>query len=214
MLIIALTGSIGTGKSATARMFANLGVPVYDADAAVHDLYDKGGAAVAPVEAAFPGVARQGRIDRDALSARVLGDPNAIKRLEAIVHPLVHRQEAEFLRRQAGAGARMVVLEIPLLFETGGESRADAVVVTSVAADVQRQRVLERSAMNEEKYRSIVSRQLADTDKRRRAHFVVDTGHGFAAARRQVCDIVRALAAMPGTAWHRRARAAASAASN
>jgi len=198
MLIIGLTGSIGTGKTATAAMFSKLGVPVHDADAAVHRLYDRGGAAVEPVEAAFPGVVTDGRIEREKLSARVVGDRAALRRLESIVHPLVREEEKAFLAAQRANRARLVVLEIPLLFETGGETRCDVTVVTSAPPEIQRERVLERPGMTEEKFAAILAQQMSDQEKRRRAHFIVETGYGFAAAEKQVADIVRALAGLPG----------------
>lgn len=191
MWILGLTGSIGMGKSATARMFRALGVPVHDADAAVHALYR--GAAVAPVEAAFPGVARDGAIDRAALGARVLGDPEAMARLEAIVHPLVHAEEQAFLARARASGARLVVLDIPLLFETGGVGRTHAVAVVSAPKGVQRARVLARQGMTEDKFETILAKQMPDAEKRRRAHFVIDTGRGFSSAAHQVAGVVRAL---------------------
>ncbi|MFG1412555.1 dephospho-CoA kinase [Xanthobacter sp. VTT E-85241] len=191
MWILGLTGSIGMGKSATAGLFRAEGVPVYDADAAVHALYR--GEAVAPVEAAFPGVTRDGVIDRPALSARVLGDAAAMKRLEAIVHPLVRAQEMAFLAKARAAGARLVVLDIPLLFETGGERRVHAVAVVSAPAAVQKRRVLERSGMTPERFEAILAKQLPDSLKRARAHFLIDTGRGFDSARHQVRGIVRAL---------------------
>lgn len=191
MWILGLTGSIGMGKSATAGLFRALGVPVHDADAAVHALYR--GAAVAPVEAEFPGVARDGVIDRAALGARVLGDAAAMARLEAIVHPLVHAEEQAFLARARAAGARLVVLDIPLLFEAGGAARTDAVAVVSAPKDVQRARVLARQGMTAEKFEAILAKQMPDADKRRRAHFVIDTGRGFASAAHQVAGVVRAL---------------------
>ncbi|MFH1555410.1 MAG: dephospho-CoA kinase [Pseudomonadota bacterium] len=191
MWILGLTGSIGMGKSATAGLFRAEGVPVYDADAAVHALYR--GEAVAPVEAAFPGVAKGGAIDRPALSARVLGDAAAMKRLEAIVHPLVRAQEMAFLAKARAAGARLVVLDIPLLFETGGERRVNAVAVVSAPAVVQKRRVLERPGMTPERFEAILAKQLPDSLKRARAHFLIDTGRGFDSARHQVRGIVRAL---------------------
>ncbi|MDI4665128.1 dephospho-CoA kinase [Xanthobacter autotrophicus] len=191
MWILGLTGSIGMGKSATARLFRAMGVPVHDADAAVHALYR--GTAVAPVEAAFPGVTRDGAIDRAELGARVLADPQAMGRLEAIVHPLVRAEEEAFLAKAGSAGARLVVLDIPLLFETGGCARVDAVAVVSAPKAVQRARVLERPGMTEAKFEAIVEKQLPDAEKRRRAHFVIDTGRGFPAAAHQVAGIVRAL---------------------
>lgn len=191
MWILGLTGSIGMGKSATAGLFRAEGVPVYDADAAVHALYR--GEAVAPVEAAFPGVTRDGAIDRPSLSARVLGDADAMKRLESIVHPLVRAQEMAFLAKARAAGARLVVLDIPLLFETGGEKRVDAVAVVSAPGDVQQARVLERPGMTGERFAAILAKQLPDSLKRARAHFLIDTGRGFDSARHQVRGIVRAL---------------------
>lgn len=191
MWILGLTGSIGMGKSATAAMFRSFGVPVHDADAAVHMLYR--GAAVEPVEAAFPGVVRDGVVDRAALGARVLGDAAAMARLEAIVHPLVGAQELEFLARARGRGARAVVLDIPLLFETGGSRRTHAVVVVSAPAEVQRGRVLDRPGMTQDKFHAILAKQMPDAEKRRRAHFIVDTGRGFEAARHQVAGVLRAL---------------------
>lgn len=198
MWILGLTGSIGMGKSATASMFRGFGVPVHDADAAVHRLYR--GAAVAPVEAAFPGVARGGVIDRPALAARVLNDPDAMARLEAIVHPLVGAEERAFLERARANGARMAVLDIPLLFETGATRRAHAVAVVSAAPEVQHGRVLDRPGMTEEKFAAILAKQMPDAEKRRRAHFIIDTGRGFEAARHQVAGVMRALSG-PGRRW-------------
>lgn len=192
MWILGLTGSIGMGKSATAAMFRDMGVPVHDADAAVHLLY--AGAAVAPVEAAFPGVTRDGAIDRPALSARVLNDAAAMARLEAIVHPLVRAEENKFLDAARRAGARLAVLDIPLLFETGGDRRVDAVAVVSAPIAVQRARVLDRPGMTEARFEAILAKQMPDAEKRRRAHFVIDTGRGFEAARHQVKGVARALA--------------------
>jgi dephospho-CoA kinase len=196
MLVLGLTGSIAMGKSTTAAMFRALGVPVHDADAAVHALY--GAAAVAPIEAAFPGVAVDGRIDRQRLASLVVGDAVALARLEAIVHPLVRAAERDFLARAAAAGARRVVLDVPLLFETGGAARVDAVVVVTAPAAVQRERVLRRPGMTEERLAAILARQLPDAEKRRRAHFLIDTSGDFDAAARSVAAIVRAVAAMPG----------------
>lgn len=192
MLVLALTGSIGMGKSTTAGFFRELGVPVHDADAAVHRLYS--GEAVPLIEAAFPGTTTDGHVDREKLGAAVIGRPDAMKRLEAIVHPLVGRAERDFRSRAAAAGHQLVVLDIPLLFETGGETRVDAVVVVSAPKSVQRERVLARPGMTPEKLDGILARQIPDPDKRRRAHFVVDTGHGLEAARRQVASVVKALA--------------------
>lgn len=196
MIKLGLTGSIGMGKSATAVMFAAEGAPVYDADAAVHALYGVGGAAVVPVSAAFPGVAPEGFIDRALLGQRVLGDPEALKRLEAIVHPLVGRHRLDFFT--SAGDAPVVVLDIPLLFETGGERMVDAVAVVSAPADVQRARVLARPGMTVEKLDAILARQTPDADKRDRADFIVDTGQGFDHARERVRDI---LATLRDPAW-------------
>lgn len=196
MLVLGLTGSIAMGKSTSAAMFRALGVPVHDADAAVHALY--GGAAVGPVEAAFPGVAVDGRIDRERLASHVVGDAAALARLEAIVHPLVRAAERDFLARAVASGARRVVLDVPLLFETGGAARVDAVVLVTAPAAVQRERALRRPGMTEERLAAILARQMPDAEKRRRAHFVVDTSGDFAAAARAVAAILRAVAAMPG----------------
>ncbi|OXT02246.1 dephospho-CoA kinase [Notoacmeibacter marinus] len=187
---IGLTGSIGMGKSTTAKMFAAQGVPVHDADAVVHRLYGKGGAAVEPVGAAFPGTVRDGAIDRAALRAQVVGDDAAMKRLEAIVHPLVRAEEEAFLQQAQIDGAPFVLFDIPLLYETGGDSRMDAVVVVTAPADEQRRRVLERGTMSEAEFETILARQVPDAEKRRRARFIVDTGNGMDAARRQVRRIV------------------------
>jgi dephospho-CoA kinase len=193
MKIIGLTGSIGMGKSTTAAMFAAEGVPVYDADAEVAAIYQPGGAAVAPLEAAFPGVTNDGGVDRAALSAKVVGDHEAMDRLNRIVHPLLGASRAEFFRKASEAKADLVVLDIPLLFETGGERNVDAVVVVSAPAEVQRKRVLSRDGMSEAKLDGILARQVADVEKRARAHFVVDTGEGMEHARAQVRDILTAL---------------------
>jgi dephospho-CoA kinase len=201
MLIIGLTGSIGMGKTETAKMFARHGVPVCDSDAMVHALYERGGAAVAPVEATFPGVAVDGRIDRERLSREVLGKRDALKKLEAIVHPLVGLAQREFLQRAAASGAAMVVLDIPLLFETGGEKRVDVTVVVSAPADVQRKRVLARPGMTAEKLDAILQKQMADSEKRSRADFVVDSGHGLAHAEAQVVAIIQQLKHRPGQIW-------------
>ena len=195
MFVLGLTGSMGMGKSTTAKFFAEEGVPVHDADAAVHRLYE--GAAVAPIEAAFPGVTTAGKVDRMKLSARVAGDPEALKRLEAIVHPLVRAAEQKFLADAANSGAPVAVLDIPLLYETGGEKRCDAVVVVSAPAEVQRTRVFERPGMTQEKFTALLARQLPDDEKCRRADFVVDSSRGFDAARAQVRDILRRIATMP-----------------
>ena len=203
MIRLGLTGSIGMGKSTTAGFFRAAGVPVHDADATVHALYS--GAAVAPIAAAFPPllrdgtlehVVRDGAVDRVALGARVLGDAEALARLEAIVHPLVHAAEAAFLAAARAAGHGLVVLDIPLLFETGAATRTDAVVTVTAAPEVQRARVLARPGMTEAKLAQILARQMPDADKRRRSHFLIDTGRGLDAARRQVEAVLRACRGM------------------
>ncbi|MCP9231082.1 dephospho-CoA kinase [Mesorhizobium sp. LMG 17147] len=200
MIVLGLTGSIGMGKSTTAKMFAEAGVPVHDSDEAVHRLY--AGKAAPLVEAAFPGITRSGAVDRAALAARVLGDAPALKRLEAIIHPLVRADADAFLAENRAAGAPLAVLDIPLLFETGGGNRVDKVVVVTAPPEVQRARVLARPGMNEEKLASILARQVPDAEKRRRADFVIDTGQGFDAARAAVKAIIAELvvdkAARPG----------------
>ncbi|WP_300577598.1 dephospho-CoA kinase [Phenylobacterium sp.] len=197
MQLIGLTGSIGMGKSTTAAMFREHGVPVYDADAAVHDLYDVGGAAVAPVGEAFPGVVQGGAVDRELLRQRVLGDPEALKRLNAIVHPLVGQDRLGFFAEAQARGADLVVLDIPLLFETGGDANMDAVVVVSAPARMQRERVLARPGMTPDRFDAILAQQMADAEKRARAHYVVDTGKGLDHARAQVAEILKALRAAP-----------------
>ena len=197
MITVGLTGSIGMGKSTTAAMFAAEGVPVYDADAEVHALYAKGGAAVEPLEAAFPGVVVDGAVDRAKLSHYVVGKPDALKRLEAIVHPLVGESRVGFFQDAVAAGADIVILDIPLLFETGGETRMDAVVVVTAPADLQRQRVLARPGMDEAKLDAILARQMADAEKRARAHFVIDTSLGLEHARIQVRDVLARLRSGP-----------------
>lgn len=195
MFILGLTGSLGMGKSATARFFAEQGVPVHDADAVVHRLYE--GEAAAAIEAAFPGTTAGGKVDRDKLAARVLGDNAALKRLEAIVHPLVQEAERRLLAEAEARGEKVAVLDIPLLFETGGEKRVDAVVVVSAPPEVQRSRVLERPGMTVGKLEAILAKQMPDEEKRRRADFVVDTSRGFEAARADVRAILDAVATMP-----------------
>ncbi len=196
--ILGLTGSIGMGKSTTAALFQARGIPVHDADATVHALYR--GRAVPLIAAAFPDAVRDGVVDRPSLSAAVLGEPEAMARLEAIIHPLVREEEASFLRgcRQRGSG--LAVLDVPLLLETGGESRCDAVLVVSAPADVQRARVLARPGMTPERFDAILARQMPDAQKRARAHFIVDTSRGVVAAGRQVGSILLALAGRPGRA--------------
>ena len=195
MFILGLTGSIGMGKTTTARLFAEEGVPVHDADAAVHKLYE--GEAVPLIEAAFPGTTQAGRVDRDKLGRRVVGDAAALKRLEAIVHPLVRKAEERFLAEARARGARVVVLDIPLLFETGGDTRVDATVVVTAPADVQRARVLERPGMSAEKLEALLAKQMPDAEKRRRADFIVDSGQGLEPARAQVRQILTRIANMP-----------------
>ncbi|TIX46438.1 MAG: dephospho-CoA kinase [Mesorhizobium sp.] len=191
MIVLGLTGSIGMGKSTTAKMFAEAGVPVHDSDEAVHRLY--AGKAAPLVEAAFPGITRSGAVDRAALAERVLGDGAALKRLEAIIHPLVRADADAFLAENRGAGAPLAVLDIPLLFETGGRDRVDKVVVVTAPPEIQRARVLARPGMNEEKLASILARQVPDAEKRRRADFVIDTGQGCDAARAAVKAIIAEL---------------------
>ena len=191
--IVGLTGSIGMGKSETAKLFAKLGIPVHDADAVVHALYDRNGAAVEPIGRAFPGVVKDGRVDRAALAAQLAGDEAAFQRLEAIVHPLVREAERAFLAAAAKRGDDLVVLDIPLLFETGGESRVDAVVVVSAPAEVQRARVLAREGMSLEKLEAIHARQVPDVDKRAQADFLIETdkglAHAFEAVKRVVAEL-------------------------
>jgi dephospho-CoA kinase len=188
MFILGLTGSLGMGKSTTAKFFAEEGVPVHDADAAVHRLYE--GEAVPLIEAAFPGTTDAGKVDRDKLAKRVLGDAEAIKKLEKTVHPLVRADEQRFLAEAAAKGAKVAVLDIPLLFETGGDERCDAVVVVSAPAAMQRKRAFERPGMSEEKLQAILAKQMPDAEKRARADFIVDSGQGFEHARAQVRDIL------------------------
>jgi dephospho-CoA kinase len=201
MIILGLTGSIGMGKSTTSTMFQDEGVPVYDADAAVHALYASGGAAVGPVEAAFPGVVVDGAIDRARLSAAVLGNPEALQILESIVHPLVGAHRIGFFEDARDQGADIVVLDIPLLFETNGHKKVDKVVVVSAPADVQHRRVLARPGMDAAKLEAILARQTPDAEKRARADFVIDTGQGLDHARQQVRDLLsrlRGLAPLAG----------------
>ena len=195
MILVGLTGSIGMGKSTTAAMFAEAGVPIYDADAEVRRLYAPGGAAVKPVEAAFPGVTVDGAIDRGRLSTHVLGDPEALKRLNGIVHPLVGHARADLLRRARESGAPFAVFDIPLLYETGGERGVDVVVVVTAPAGLQRQRVMERPGMTDQKLDAILAAQIPDAEKRARADYVVDTSRGLEAEREQVAAIIAALRA-------------------
>jgi dephospho-CoA kinase len=191
MIVLGLTGSIGMGKSTAAKMFADAGVPVHDSDEAVHRLY--AGAAVPLVEKAFPGTTHGGSVDRALLGQRVLADPAALKTLEGIVHPLVRADADAFLARHRSAGAPLAVLDIPLLFETGGRDRVDKVVVVTAPADIQRARVLARPGMTEEKFEAILRRQVPDAEKRRLADFIVDTEHSFDATRTAIQAIIREL---------------------
>lgn len=195
MIVLGLTGSIGMGKSTTAKLFAEVGVPIYDADAIVHSLYE--GGAMQPIEAAFPGILVDGKVDRARLSARVVHDPAAMKRLESIVHPMLGASRQEFLYNAERSGAPVVVIDVPLLFETGGEKHVDAVVVVTTTPEIQRQRVLARDNMNSESFDAILARQLPDAEKRKRADFVVDTSHGLDPVRAQIRDILNQAAKMP-----------------
>ena len=188
MIVLGLTGSIGMGKSTTARMFRESGVPVHDSDETVHRLY--AGKAAPLIEERFSGVVQDGVVDREKLARAVLGQPEALEDLERIVHPLVRADADAFLERHRQAGARLALLDIPLLFETGGEDRVDRIVVVTAPADVQRERVLARPGMTTEKFEAILSRQVPDAEKRRRADFLIDTGQGMDAARRRVAEIV------------------------
>ncbi|MBP1847178.1 dephospho-CoA kinase [Rhizobium petrolearium] len=193
MIVIGLTGSIGMGKSTTAKMFADEGVPVNDSDAVVHDLYRTD--AVKPIGEAFPGAVRDGVIDRQELSRQLAAAPEKFPLLESIVHPLVRSREVKFLKRHRQAGADLVLLDIPLLFEVKGEDRVDVVVVVTCDPQIQRERVLARPGMTEEKLEMILSRQIPDSEKRKRADFLVDTGLGLDAARQRVREIIAALKA-------------------
>ncbi|MBI5261888.1 MAG: dephospho-CoA kinase [Bradyrhizobium sp.] len=195
MLILGLTGSIGMGKSTTAKLFEEAGVPVYDADATVHKIYE--GEAVPAIEEAFPGTTANGKVDRARLSAKVVHDPEAMRRLEGIVHPMLRAYHQKFLEDAERAGAPVAVVDVPLLFETGGEKRVDAVVLVSTSPENQRQRVLARENMTEEKLDAILVRQMADAEKRKRADFVVDTSHGLDPVRAQIRDILREVVKMP-----------------
>ena len=190
MRVIGLTGSIGMGKSTTAAMFRAAGIPVYDADAAVHAAYDVGGVAVEPVGDAFPGVVKAGRVDREALRQAVLGNPEALKRLNAIVHPLIGRDRAGTFEAAKASGADMIIMDVPLIFETGGEKNMDAVIVVSAPAAMQRERVLAREGMSPERLDAILAQQVPDAEKRARADYVIDTSQGLEAARAQVADVI------------------------
>ena len=191
MIVLGLTGSIGTGKSTTAAMFHDLGVPVHDADATVHDLYRRD--AVEPVAAAFPEAVRDGVVDRKALSVALARSPERFGALEALIHPLVRARELAFLEAERENGSPLVLLDIPLLYETGGDKRVDKVAVVTCDPETQRRRVLARPGMSEEKFALILSRQMPDAEKRRRADFLIDTGKGLEAAREQVEEIVAKL---------------------
>ncbi len=193
MIKVGLTGSIGMGKSTTAAMFADAGCPIFDADAQVRALYSLGGAGVGPVERAFPGVSRDGVVDRERLSDRVLGDPEALKRLNAIVWPLVGAARAQFMRAAQDSGAPFVVFDVPLLYETGGEKGVDVVVVVSAPSKVQRARVLARPGATAKKLDAILAAQTPDSEKRARADFVIDTDRGLDAARARVHEIIAVL---------------------
>lgn len=191
MIKAGLTGSIGMGKSTTAQMFRDEGIAVYDADATVHKLYS--GEATPLIEAAFPNTTKDGTVDRTKLSEYVIGKPENMKKLEAIIHPLVHKQEQKFLKQAETRGDKLVVLDIPLLFETGGKNRVDKIIVVTAPAEVQRQRVLARDGMTEEKFEAILARQIPDSEKREQADFVIDTSLGLVVAREQVREIVASL---------------------
>jgi dephospho-CoA kinase len=195
MIILGLTGSIGMGKSTTAKLFAEAGVPVYDADATVHKLYE--GEAAPAIEAAFPGTTAGGKVDRQKLSARVVHDPAAMKQLEQIVHPMLGASRQKFFEAAEQGGAPVVVVDVPLLYETGGEKRVDAVVVVTTSAENQRARIMARGTMSSEALDSILARQLPDAEKRKRADFVVDTSHGLDPVRAQIRDILQQVAKMP-----------------
>jgi dephospho-CoA kinase len=194
LFILCLTGSLGMGKSRTAQFFAELGVPVHDSDAVVHALYE--GEAVPIIEHAFPGATADGKVDRAELAKKVLGDDTALARLEAIVHPLVAAARDKFLANAQARGAPVVVLDIPLLFETAGQAGCDAVVVVSAPAEIQRRRAFERPGMTEEKFTALLAKQTPDAEKRRRADFIVDSSQSFDHARAQVRDILQAVVKM------------------
>jgi dephospho-CoA kinase len=195
MLILGLTGSIGMGKSTTAKLFAEAGVPVYDADATVHQIYE--GEAVPAIEAAFPGTTAGGKVDRARLSAEVVHDPAAMKRLEGIVHPMLRAYHQKFLDDAERSGAPVAVVDVPLLFETGGDKRVDAVVVVTTSPEIQRERILARGTMTSEALDAILARQMPDKEKRRRADFVVDTSHGLDPVRARIRDILNEVVKMP-----------------
>jgi dephospho-CoA kinase len=193
--VLCLTGSLGMGKSTAAKFFAEAGVPVHDSDAVVHALYEN--EAVAAIEAAFPGTTSGGKVDRGKLAAKVIDDKAALTRLEAIVHPLVAKARDKFLADAKARGAPVVVLDIPLLFEIGGSSSCDAVVVVSAPAEIQRARAFARPGMTEDKFAALLAKQVPDAEKRARADFIVDSSQGLDHARAQVHDILKAIAKMP-----------------
>lgn len=195
MIVLGLTGSIGMGKSTTAKLFAEAGVPVYDADAAVHVLYE--GEAAPAIEAAFPGTTTDGKVNRNKLSERVVHDPEAMRRLEQIVHPMLGASRQKFLQDAERSGAPVAVVDVPLLFETGGEKRVDAVVVVTTTPEIQRERILARPNMTREKLDAVLVRQMPDSEKRKRAHFIVDTSHGLDPVRLQIQDILSKAVKMP-----------------
>jgi dephospho-CoA kinase len=195
MRILGLTGSIGMGKSTTAKLFAEAGVPVYDADATVHKIYE--GEAVPAIEAAFPGTTANGKVDRAKLAAKVVHDPATMKQLEAIVHPMLRAYHQKFLDDVEKSGATVAVVDVPLLFETGGDKRVDAVVVVTTSPENQRERILARGTMTSEALDSILARQMPDEEKRRRADFIVDTSHGLDPVRERIRDILDQAVKMP-----------------
>ncbi|MGJ4951215.1 dephospho-CoA kinase [Bradyrhizobium sp. HKCCYLS20291] len=195
MRVLGLTGSMGMGKSTTAKLFAEAGVPVYDADATVHHVYS--GEAAPAIEAAFPGTTVDGKVDRPKLSAKVVGDPAAIRRLEAIVHPMLRSYHQKFLDDAEQSGVPVAVVDVPLLFETGGDKRVDAVVVVSTSPEIQRQRILARGTMTEEALDALLARQMPDAEKRARADFIVDTSHGLDPVRARIRDILDEVVKMP-----------------
>jgi dephospho-CoA kinase len=195
MIVLGLTGSIGMGKSTTAKLFAEAGVPVYDADATVHQVYE--GEAAPVIEAAFPGTTVDGKVDRTRLSARVVHDPAAMKQLEALVHPMLRAHHQKFLDDAERSGAPVAVVDVPLLFETGGEKRVDAVVVVTTSPEIQRERILARDNMTAEKLEHILARQMPDAEKRKRADFIVDTSHGLDPVRSRIRDILVEAVKMP-----------------
>jgi len=195
MIILGLTGSIGMGKSTTAKLFTEAGVPVYDADATVHMVYE--GEAAPAIEAAFPGTTVGGKVDRAKLSAQVVHDAAAMKRLEVIVHPMLRAYHQKFLDEAEQSGAPVAVVDVPLLYETGGEKRVDAVVVVTTSPEVQRERILARDNMTAEKLDAILARQLPDAEKRKRADFIVDTSHGLDPVRARIRDILLEAGKMP-----------------